>query len=404
MWMRTGQNAFKKKFPSASVAEETKPLPQQSYEKRLQSLIEKTKRELLLPAKFSRMPVGSVRGRDWWERREAAVVQFLALEQFKDSRTACCEYLSGPGQQWLGPTVKRRADLLLSLNDGSLLYINYHENAVHGSGRHTMSCADFVSSTLEYNADTVNLDAFCADYCTYMTESGLIRMKYMSVNCCDMFHGNDITLPTGKVVKFRGLTDMHDYMLQCHGDNYICRPVSLRSDGISEDEMLKHILHTETVNGFVSIIGGVETKIDDAGKIFSFCQQRAAVKDPSLFGPGFEKLVRQQVHRNWGERDKTFIDAKVQEVMQEKAQTEYTLTMKHFEKQTCISIPYFRWLVRERGLKWYTLMHVYQYTTNTICSDFLQKLLQRRHELKFAGEGKSLKSVTFKLIANACYG
>ena len=401
--MRTGDAAFKKRFPTGAE-EDTTPLSQRSYDKRLHRLIERTKKDLLVQGRFSRMPVGSIRGRDWWERREAAVVQFLAHEMFKDSRTAFCEYLSGPGQQWLGPTIKRRADLLLSQSDGSLLYINYHENDVHGRGQHTKSCRDYSSCELEYNSDTSNLDAFCMEYCAFMSATGLIRMKYLSINCCDMFHGNDITLQTGETTSFRGLNAMHDFMLQRHGTNYICRPRSLRCSDLSENDMLKHILETETVNGFVSIIGGVETKIDDAGKVFSFCQQKASVKDPRLFGPGFEKLVRQQVHRNWGEKDQTFQDEKVERIMQQVADTEYTLTMKHFERQTCISIPYFRWLVRERGLKWFSLVHVYQYTTNTLCSDFLRKLLQKRHDLKFAGEGKSLKSVTFKLIANACYG
>ena len=77
-----------------------------------------------------------------------------------------------------------------------------------------------------------------------------------------------------------------------------------------------------------------------------------------------------------------------------------------FQNDQCLPVVYFKWLVKKRNLTNINILHYIHYEARDYAEEFMDNLLQARHEAKMMEKGSDndLESLTLKLLANSIYG
>lgn len=161
-----------------------------------------------------------------------------------------------------------------------------------------------------------------------------------------------------RLISPRSLSELKTMMFKLHPETFVARPNFMT--GIkTEKQMLDHITRGE-LDGFVTITGGVERVLDAASKDFGFCMARCK-PDPSSLGEGFDMLCRQNVADRWPDLGEKELLTKTDEYKKLKCKQDITMTRRNFERPVTISMAYLRWLIKERGLDFFSILHVYAY-------------------------------------------
>ena len=148
--------------------------------------------------------------------------------------------------------------------------------------------------------------------------------------------------------------------------------------------------------GFVTITGGKETRTDDGTILrqFGMCHQRCR-RDLNDLGA----FSRFQARLKLGGKEEG--DAWLKQIFAGKS----TMSRNSFhEMGETISLDYFRFLVKERGLKGYRIRHFIFYQHRQFLTPFIQDMLQKRRDVRKKGGGDELMSQVLKLVLNGLYG
>lgn len=246
---------------------------------------------------------------------------------------------------------------------------------------------------------------------------------------CNFFHGNRISLASEELEEQHRLRldfspeemnallspsskeEFKNMMFRLEPQRFVARPQAL-SDIISEDDLLQHILNDVNFNGFVCLQSGNETADDQAARSMSFVQQKSDFyyepTDAILeeWGPGYGQLLRDQLKRKHPDKahDESWINEAMHAHYSSRSKIPQTVMRKHLKKPGVMHTSYFRWLYFERNFRNFSILHYVHYAKSTSIGEWMDRLMQKRHECKKKGEGKSLYASCLKLILNSCYG
>ena len=362
------------------------------------------------------------------QRQESLAVQYLAMGGYKHFILAedddpelkarsqpdlvCSGMHAGAGQQVFGWSPYQRADLLLaffpSKTSGGgptvLNYHNYHGGHWHYNG-HLDQCPNkFGKENVPYeeNVASSRMDNFrrgLAEAFTLVNPERVI-FRYTTSNACQLFHGMGVP----------SLDDDNDD--KSHFDVKTAllleRPkeawLPFDSDCLNPKTVESMILSGQ-LNGFVTVKGGREhpsmLEQDPAGSRFGFCVQNYAPK-PNQVSPHTKQQISD--FYNWGPiADVEGAAAAVKTVNKYLTkQNPRTITATTFHTQETVSTTYLRWLMKERKFENFKITHLMIYEFKNWSRDFLEPILQARHDYK--KEGNVVAAECLKLIGNGSFG
>ena len=197
-------------------------------------------------------------------------------------------------------------------------------------------------------------------------------------------------------------TDIRKVLRQHHPYESVFRPEWLNTSYISADELLKRI-EAEEGGGeldasFVVIkAGAFETADDQSSKVTGFCLQRLEPSVEELGEPAVEMIAQSLKNENSCLDPKSYIQKRCQA-------GPVTALRKRFHKDTCISVRNLRWLVKHRNLQGVEILHFIYYSHKKYLTEFIQGLLQDRHNLVRAGKKNTLDATLLKILSNSIYG
>jgi hypothetical protein len=324
-------------------------------------------------------------------RPEAAVVQHLALDDYRDSNFVVSDFHSGPGQAVFGLNAHSRCDFC-ALNNGHITYVQYHESKNHAAGviggkgaGHETVCPQFDGrNELAMNAATAKNDAFCSAFARYLSSLDTlegVRVSYRVVTECEAFHCKNVRSMHAKDAKF------------IRKPKWLERP-------FTADDLVRRLKAGQGLGSFVAIKGGRE-KEDEHSSAHGFCLQRGRAERGEL-GPGAEYLAKKEVEDRFGSHLSAAVrDKEVEKVLKNRTALDVTMLKKSFSGTTSLSAPHFLWLIEKRGLHDFELLHVLWYEPGTFHSTFFKTLLQKRHDFTAQGKKDGLESFLLKLTLNS---
>lgn len=128
--------------------------------------------------------------------------------------------------------------------------------------------------------------------------------------------------------------------------------LGFRQHSFTRKALLKKVMDGQ-LDGFIGLRGGRETKQDKLSKLFSFVPQRSRV--------GLHEIgdaTRMQIESLYEARD-------APRVLQKYSERQYTLTKRYADYDNAgllvMSSELFRWLVKERGLDGFDVVHFLAY-------------------------------------------
>ncbi|CAM6055381.1 unnamed protein product [Sphagnum tenellum] len=353
---------------------------------------------------------------------ESLFVQYMALETFADANYVCSAFHSGCGQLSYGSNYRRKADLMISrvktdrdsgLSVFHLSFWNYHEQAFHGDGGHLKSCRRYDPTSppprlFGGGRPRDDEDVLKEAYARSMTEVDPERLlvTYRAVHECEFFHGKtspdphkfNPSLDTTDCSQYK---DVREMLSKKHPRDSV---LGFRSREFTQDQLVKKIMDggynhegSNEYGGFVTIVGGVEKpkpgdKVLDGA--FGFFHQRGKVNVQDL-GP-FTRFQAVKMHGGDVKAAAKFLKRQTSE--------DQTFSRSAFLSDSeTLSLDYFRFLVRERGLCQFSIRHALIYRHKPFLTKLLQDLLQKRHELRDDPDA-SFRRTILKLQINSFYG
>ena len=347
------------------------------------------------------------------EREESFVVQYLALGGIRHFLSSCINdpkpFLaassvhSGAGQQTFGYSVGQRADLMLAFHDKQndktiLSYHNYHGHMWHYIG-HLQKCplnvidqASFVEREISVKMDQFKKELSLA---WSAVRPDKLIFDYSVSYACQMFHG--LRVPS------LDNTDTTFYCVkECLLNERKNESWFPRSERVFEHETLKQGIRDGSATGFVTLKGGKEKQMgftDPSGTRFGFCVQAYAPTPNDI-----SSYTKSQIARfyTWGNSfsESETCDKKVNGYIS--AQPARTINSGTFHSDTTISTTYLQWLMVDRNFDDFEMTHFLAYEFRDWNKDFLEPVLQRRHECK--QQGNTVAAECLKLIGNGSFG
>jgi len=345
------------------------------------------------------------RSKNVTETEEAVVIQYLALgghEKFTGLKNesparVVSSIHAGPGQQVFGYSDKQRCDLLMLFDKTpqrshrELHYHNYHGFFWHYQG-HFEGCPSLLDryTSLKIDDQTRLLDSFRSEYAEAMSKvrPDQVTFHYHKSYSCDWTHGKPLKSlddPTGEKTYF----NIQELLAAERADEFYQPPPS-QQEFLNKETLLKDIMN-DKISGFITISGGRENRTStDASSNFGFCVQNYAPLPHQL-----SEYTRQQMSEFNG------IDSeKVQDLI--KKQPARTLNSTTFHQEETISTNYLKWLIKERNFVDFEITHFLWYKFGSHTRDFIEPLLQLRHEMKKMGNLAAAEIL--KLLVNGHYG
>ena len=341
---------------------------------------------------------------------ESQVVQYLTLVRYPSCLRAYSQFHAGPGQVCYSKSFKKRVDLFLVLRPGVFKIVQYHDTASHVNKKnsHDPKCRyNRDGEPLDFNADTRISDDQNTRYAQWITEKvSNLTLTYDVYNECDFFHDN-------LLAENSSFTSPIEYLRTFHPKDSIFKPKWLDTGrAIDSAFLLDKIINTsECDSSFVVVKAGAkEDANDEVSKLFGFCLQR---NSPTVEELGKEAMnlaidmARKKTAR-LGDDDIKY-EKRLAEVakkyMIDRLKNKFTLTRNSFVNDQCLPVAYFKFLVEKRKLlKTVKILHYLHYEGRDYSTSYIKSLLQSRHDLIFAGLGKSLSAQIGKLIPNTTYG
>lgn len=327
-----------------------------------------------------------------FSRKECCVAQLLARTTHKHCVRFFSQFHSGMGQPLFGNNETRYCDYLAVYPGGKWHIIQYHENSHLGkAGGHEPSCRRYEGEKPSYNGETEDNDEFNREYAKHLSDRTSLVISYEVLGECYTSHKSSFSLA-------KSLEGNREYVVN----------PSWTRNALSEDEMVGKILGGGSdCEGYVVIESGRESLDDLASETTGFCLQRDSVS-PEELGATTLEITKKEVRKRKREREDDFqlrAPERAREILRKRGEGPFTLLRKGFgSKAVCLPVNHFRWLVKERKLSGFKLLHFYRYSGREYLKDLVHKVLQERHELKLAGLGNSLHAGVLKVFLNSFYG
>jgi hypothetical protein len=352
-----------------------------------------------------------VRSLNATEREEATVVQYLALgghSRFthlppnKSPDRIMSAIHAGPGQLVFGYSNKQRCDVTLAFardpvnEDPNIVpamrlhFHNYHGWHWHYKG-HMKDCPSTEAAYFEFDLtnETESMDSFRFAYAEALTRvrPQQVVFAYHRSFTCDWFHNKPIPSLSPITTTYATILEL---LVAERADTFY-QPAPSRQQYLSKEVLVKDITDGK-IDGFVTLRGGRENfhTSSEPGKRFGFCVQNYA---PSM--DQISDYTKQQISEFYG------LPADGVKAFVEKSQAR-TLNSTTFHAEETISTAYLRWLMKERHFVDFDITHFLWYKFDQHPRDFIEPLLQRRHELKKEGNVAAAEAV--KLIGNSDFG
>ena len=353
------------------------------------------------------------------DREEGIAVQYLALgghRVFIDSGETSDQspdrivssLHAGPGQQTFGWSQQQRSDLALfyfgSVTDGQpsrLYFHNHHGSYWHYKG-HQLGCPQYQhrSGSFSARASSDRADQFKMVLAEVLTNVAphQARFYYSITTSCDLFHGSDSS-PIVPGFKIHPLTQspVNKYatattaLLYEKNTDFL---ESFKAARMSETVIKQQILSGK-MTGFVTLVGGresVQTRTEDpAGSRFGFCVQRYAPSSTDI-----SNYTKKQVSEVMHIRSRSDVNNFINK------QQPRTLNSGTFHSEETISTSYLQWLMKARGFHAFKITHFMAYRFADYPKDFLEPILQTRHECKQKGDVVAAECL--KLVGNGSFG
>ena len=158
--------------------------------------------------------------------------------------------------------------------------------------------------------------------------------------------------------------------------------------------------------GFVTILGGRESRTGDGvlPGAFGFCHQRTTLSAHDLgeFTTMQAEMMVEEAAKRGG------VDAAIEAriMLDKQLATEQTVCRTRFHgKGETISTDYLRFLIKERGLTDFKIVHFIAYRCKDFLRGFIENNLQRRYDLRDStAPSDVLARSLLKLTNNALYG
>jgi hypothetical protein len=349
------------------------------------------------------------RSKNVTETEEAVVIQYLALgghEKFTNLKNQSPERIissihAGPGQQVFGYSDKQRCDLLMLFDKTpershrELHYHNYHGFFWHYQG-HFEGCPSTQDryAQLKIEDKTALLDSFRADYAEAMSQvrPDQVTFHYHKSYSCDWVHGKPVK-SLNPATPEKTYFNIHELLLAERTADFYQPPPS-QQQFLNKGTLVKDIVDGK-IDGFVTIRGGRENRganknKKDASSYFGFCVQNYAPRPDQI-----SEYTRHQMSEYNGV-DLDQVDAMIAK------QPARTLNSTTFHQEETISTNYLKWLIKERQFVDFEITHFLWYKFGSHTRDFIEPLLQLRHEMKKLGNLAAAEIL--KLLVNGHYG
>ena len=382
------------------------------------------------------------------ETEESYVVQYLAMGGHKEYITKGKErgepwliasgVHAGSGRQVFGWSEQQRCDLVLFFRTASpaegsdkqasrpsrIYYHNHHGDPWHYTG-HLASCPRSlggVSSRVTEKTHSRLADDFRRGLAQALSSVRPHRALffYSTTTSCQLSHGMPvpglIDHPPPSSKQSRSLPGALIYgsakecLLGASTPSVVEQlwlpPVRDFWDPVE----LTRAIGSGRATGFVTIRGGRESeatvKDDPAGHRFGFCVQK--------YAPSWSEVsdfTKDQIAGYFGwndfpgdggdnDNESDGRDPRVKEYVEK--QQPRTLCASTFFGEETVSTTYLAWLMAARGFSGFEITHFMQYSFRNWGADFLEPVLQRRHDCKRAGDAVAAECL--KLIGNGSYG
>ena len=376
--------------------------------------------------------------------QESLWCQHLSLERSKKALRVFTHFHAGPGQITAGDSRGRRIDALVVEEPGKFLLCQFHEQ-LHYYG-HRSGCPrektveendtedptdwtfeddeegyepdeeeDFdedqwramsSSSGFQPTSKTKRGDELLRKYAAAMNEAGskarerdgdFPRIEFeVSIDyACDFFHGSSLRAHSGKYYNNLGELLRREHPRTSLTGDPLGRIRDLR---IKESDLLEKLLTDDEYQGFVTLVGGVETRTDAAALATGFCLTKSAPRVEEL-GPHALYLSKKE----GGKRARLSPLERLSKLCQKR---ELTMTKRNFPagKSHTMTVQMLRFLVRNRGLRRFRLLHAMTFELRNYLYDFIEPVMRRRRALKKGGESGGLEEKCCKLLLNGMYG
>jgi hypothetical protein len=219
-----------------------------------------------------------------------------------------------------------------------------------------------------------------------------MTIDYETLNECDFEHGAT------------AWSNPEKYLA---GNDFIFTPMWMRgrNQRISQSDLLSKIMDG-TAGGFVVLSGGRESVSDEASTVSGFCLQRSCVT-PDELGPVAQEMASNsaQCKQKKNETEEAWQSRRIaagRRLLAMRTRAGHTLLRKSFHGLIALPTQQFLWMVKERGLKDYELVHFIGYELRDWISDFVRQVLQSRHDLNKSGMKGCLEAAVMKLFLNRC--
>jgi hypothetical protein len=313
---------------------------------------------------------------------------------------------AGPGQQVFGYSDKQRCDLLMLFetpannnddeNNGSrrrrrqLHYHNYHGYFWHYQG-HFDGCPSRQDqyAKLSIDAQTTLLDSFRRSYAEAMSKvrPDQVTFHYHTSYSCELTHGKRLKSLDNPLSE-KTYYNIQE-LLSCERPDEFYQPPPKHQEYLHKETLIKDIVN-DKITGFITISGGRENRPPDASSHFGFCVQNYA-PTPEQVSP----FTKQQMSE--------FNGISLEEVDELIAkQPPRTLNSTTFHQEETISTNYLKWLIKERNFVDFDITHFLWFKFGSHTRDFIEPLLQLRHEMKKMGNLAAAEIL--KLLVNGHYG
>lgn len=345
------------------------------------------------------------RSKNVTETEEAVVIQYLALgghEKFTGLKNESPERVissihAGPGQQVFGYSDKQRCDLLMLFDKTperghrELHYHNYHGFFWHYQG-HFDGCVSTLDryTKLKIDDQTRLLDSFREEYAEAMSKvrPDQVTFHYHKSYSCDWVHGKPLKSlnPNSDKTYF----NIHE-LLSAERSQEFYQPPPTHQEFLNKETLVRDIVN-DKITGFITVRGGRENRSkQDASSHFGFCVQNFAPRSEQI-----SSFTRQQMSEFNG-----FANVQQAEELIDK-QPARTLNSTTFHQEETISTNYLKWLIKERNFVDFEITHFLWYKFGNHTRDFIEPLLQLRHEMKKMGNLAAAEIL--KLLVNGHYG
>jgi len=368
------------------------------------------------------------------DREEGVAVQYLVLgghrryvtgdsEGSADPFRAASALHAGPGQMAFGWDYRQRADLFLAYAatdraPARLCYHNHHESGTHYTGhlgdcpRARRVCAGAEGDqsrpppptpTGRLKIGTERADAFKAGLaeCLSNVYPDRVTFGYTTTTSCDLFHGTDrcpIVPTTRSEIGGRDGRMFATALEAClaeRADEFLYVSPRDRQRSLDVEREVLPGVRSGSLTGFLTIKGGRESTSaiaeSPAAARFGFCVQKYAPSSGKI-----SEFTKQQISELLGHENADVTEAYV------KAQAPRTLNSGTFHVWETVTTSYLRWLMRERGFAGFRVRHLLVYKFNDEPKNFLEPVLQRRHDSK--RQGNTVAAECLKLIGNGSFG